>query len=217
MFNFKQVEKLSIKKKLILLTVMSSSVILFIASVLFSLNYYKYLYAERQVLMKNITQSTYHTIQMYVEKVNNGEMTKADAQKHVVNMINKIRFLDDRGYFFVYDLDGVCVTIATRQELAGKNRIDAVDSKGVYYIKEMIKTVSSSEGNGFLTYETVKPGEDEDKAFPKISYVQKIPEWGWLIGTGDYIDDINHQVLNSLLPVIGAGLLAMLAIIYLSL
>lgn len=217
MFNLKQIENLSIKKKLVLLTVLSSGIILLITSVLFSMNYYKTLYSEREGLLQNITQSTYHTINLYIDKVNNGEMTKEEAQKHVIAMINKIRFLDGRGYFYAYDMDGTCITIATRQELAGKNRIDIKDKNGVYYIKEMVNIAQSSTGSGFLTYQTIKPGEDKNKEFPKVSYVQKIPEWGWLFGTGDYVDDINNQVVSTLVPVLITGLIAMLAIIYLSL
>ena len=46
------------------------------------------------------------------------------------------------------------------------------------------------QGSGFVPYEWSKPGVDHP--LPKFSYVQGFAPWGWVIGTGVYIDDISR-------------------------
>jgi methyl-accepting chemotaxis protein len=53
---------------------------------------------------------------------------------------------------------------------------------------EMAETVRQS-GAGFVAYEWPRPGTD--KPVPKISYVKGFAPWGWIVGTGIYIDDVN--------------------------
>jgi methyl-accepting chemotaxis protein len=50
-------------------------------------------------------------------------------------------------------------------------------------------------GNGFVDYLWPKPGSD--KPAPKITYVVGFAPWGWIIGTGVYVDDLDAQAWAS--------------------
>ena len=36
--------------------------------------------------------------------------------------------------------------------------------------------------------------DDPSKIVPKISFVKGFPPWGWVIGTGVYIDDVHAEI-----------------------
>ena len=55
----------------------------------------------------------------------------------------------------------------------------------------MVKTCQAN-GEGVVDYHWPKPGKDEPVS--KISYVKLFKPWGWIIGTGIYIDDVNALV-----------------------
>ncbi|GGC01319.1 sensor histidine kinase [Marinobacterium zhoushanense] len=111
------------------------------------------------------------------------------AQAEVKQILHDMTFGDD-GYFFAYDAEGVNLVHPIQPELVGQNLIDIQDRNGVYVIRELMQ--AASEGGGYRHYLWQKPSREEIEE--KISYVVRIPEWGWMIGTGLYIDDISAEV-----------------------
>ena len=106
----------------------------------------------------------------------------------ITAMTENVRFFDDKsGYFFVYDLSGTNVCLPTKKELVGKNLYDAKDTKGNFFIRDLIKAAKS--GDGFVEYYFDKPGKGVQ---PKLSYVKMIPGTEFFIGTGVYIDNVEE-------------------------
>ena len=108
--------------------------------------------------------------------------------------INSIEY-GESGYIFVYDSKGI-TKVLPDMSLAGTNRWDLQDSNGTYIIQDLIK--AAMDGTGFTTYWYPKPGETE--ASPKRSYSQYFEPLDWVVGTGNYIDDIdaiiNEEIVN---------------------
>ncbi|MGL4604730.1 MAG: methyl-accepting chemotaxis protein, partial [Iodobacter sp.] len=67
---------------------------------------------------------------------------------------------------------------------------------------EMVQVVKK-DGAGFVAYQWSKPGSTE--SVDKISYVQGFAPWGWVIGTGIYIDDVNARFLSALWVMLPLG------------
>jgi len=111
------------------------------------------------------------------------------AQDDVKRILHDMTFGED-GYFFAYDADGVNLVHPIQPELVGQNLIDIQDRNGVYVIRELMN--AAMEGGGYRRYHWQKPSREEIEE--KISYVVRIPEWGWMMGTGLYIDDISAEV-----------------------
>ncbi len=102
--------------------------------------------------------------------------------------IEPIRFEEDKsGYFFVYDGSKV-VCNASDLSMSGKDRRDARDPDGVYYIKALVNAAES--GGDFVHYRYKKPGKG---AQPKIAYAEGIPGTSLWVGTGVYIDHIDEK------------------------
>ncbi len=148
----------------------------------------------------------------YVEDV------EADIQAETLEWINKIRF-GDEGYIFAYTFDGVTLS-HYNQDHIGKNRWELTDATGRKIVQDLIAASRPPDG-GYLTYiASLKPSTGEPSK--KVSYIQSIPEWEWMIGAGVYLDDIDRVLtvkrrelkgrIENHLIIIGGSLIGVLII-----
>jgi len=91
------------------------------------------------------------------------------------------------GYFFVYDREGNLLVEPNRPNLVGTNRWNHTDKDGYQNIQNFIRKAEA--GGGFVKYKTEKPSTKETA--PKLAYVIPLPRWGWILGTGIYLDDVD--------------------------
>ncbi len=96
------------------------------------------------------------------------------------------------GYFFINDLQARCLMHPIKPSLNGRDLSGVKDKKGKPLFVEMVQVVKQNGGSGFVKYWWSKPGSQE--AFPKLTYVQLFEPWGWIVGTGAYIDQIEKEV-----------------------
>ncbi len=111
-------------------------------------------------------------------------------KEKAIRAISKMRY-GKSGYFWINDLHGVIIEHPIKPQLDGKNLINLRDKKGNYIFKSMIE-VCEKKGEGFVKYWWPKPGETEPS--PKLSFVKLFKPWGWIIGTGIYIDEIQKSI-----------------------
>lgn len=115
-------------------------------------------------------------------------MTEEDAKKQALHIVASSRFgADSKDYFWVNDTVPTMIMHPIKPELNGKPLGDMVDPNGKKLFVEFVN-VCRDKGAGFVDYMWPKPGED--KPVKKLSYVAMFQPWGWIIGTGVYIDDI---------------------------
>jgi len=107
------------------------------------------------------------------------------AKTEVKRILSEMNFGDD-GYFFAYDHDGTNLVHPRKPELVGKNLLDLRDPNGVQVIRRLLET--AQRGGGFQRYMWEKPstGLPADK----LGYVVELKRWGWMFGTGIYLDDV---------------------------
>lgn len=116
----------------------------------------------------------------------------AAGQEACRNLLRSLRYLDDEsGYFWANDLQGNFVIHGSRPDLENTMALESVDSHGFKYIRELIR-MGSQPGGGYTNYYFTK---DNDKAheYPKRSYSVLFKPTNWIIGTGNYIDDIARE------------------------
>ena len=102
---------------------------------------------------------------------------------------NPIRFFDNKsGYFFIYDLNGICISLPPKRSLEGKDLSEMKDKNGLYLVKEL--AAAAKNGGGFVSYVWPKPPSNDLK--PKLSYARMIPGTDFFIGTGIYTDDVEQ-------------------------
>jgi two-component system NarL family sensor kinase len=108
------------------------------------------------------------------------------AKEQVKAILSSMEFGKD-GYFFAYDMQGLNLVHPRQPDLIGQNLWNMHDSDGTYVIRELI--ARAGEGGGFQRYLWPKPSTGRIER--KLGYAVALPRWGWTVGTGIYLDDVD--------------------------
>lgn len=104
-------------------------------------------------------------------------------------ILAKLDYGDD-GYFFLYDLDGRNLVHPRQPSLVGRNLWELRDKQGSPTIQRLI--AQAKAGGGLVRYLWEKPSSG--KVAPKLGYVISLDRWGWMLGTGLYLDDVDSAL-----------------------
>ncbi|MBP6671669.1 MAG: methyl-accepting chemotaxis protein [Bacteroidetes bacterium] len=163
-------------------------------------------YDEREAGIRQVVDIAFNLMKEYDERIQKGEFSEAEGKKRYLDRINKMRYNKD-DYFWVNDLHPRMVFHPFKKELNGKDLTMNKDPNGKQLFVEMVKVCNQS-GEGFVAYEWPKPGFE--KPVPKMSFVRLYKPWGWMVGSGVYIDDIEAHVNQARFGVLGGMLTAIL-------
>ncbi|MDR7026382.1 methyl-accepting chemotaxis protein [Pseudomonas peli] len=169
------------------------------------------LYAAKSEKTQHVVQSAAGILQHYHTLEAAGGITREAAQKQAAEIIRNLRY-DGQEYFWINDQTPVMVMHPTNPKLEGQNLSGFKDPDGKALFNEMV-AISKSQGAGQVNYRWPKPGASDP--VPKVSYVQLFQPWGWIIGSGVYVDDVqaefHTQALKTLL--IGLVIAALVALL----
>jgi signal transduction histidine kinase/serine phosphatase RsbU (regulator of sigma subunit) len=115
------------------------------------------------------------------------------VKQEIFDRISQIRFGED-GYLFIDDWDGVILMHPLKPQIVGKNLIGLKDPNGVLVIKELIDASKKPNGD-FVYYSWSKPSAN-NQVMPKVSFAYGIPEYRWMIGGGQYVEDLNLAIVK---------------------
>ncbi|TXI76857.1 MAG: methyl-accepting chemotaxis protein [Dechloromonas sp.] len=143
---------------------------------------------DRKVKLRNLVDVAVGIVDHQHKLVAAGKLDEASAKVAARDTLRMLRF-DKEDYFFGFDTSGTYVVHGTKAEWEGSNKIDLKDTRGTLLIRELIG--AAQKGGGFVEYWFPKPGQQKDE--PKLSYAALFAPWGWVLGTGIYIDDIDRE------------------------
>ncbi len=141
--------------------------------------------------IKTAVDSLISALTVNYQRYENGEITKEEALASSEEIVRNTRYNNGNGYFWADTADGLCV-VHMNPDYEGTNRLDAVDKKGTYYIRNVIK--AADNGTNFSEFYFTKP--NVNGIFKKRAYTAKFEPYGWYISTGNYYDDINKAILT---------------------
>ncbi|MCZ4273951.1 methyl-accepting chemotaxis protein [Maritalea porphyrae] len=160
----------------------------------------------------SLTDSAIAIVQANFDRAEAGEVSVAEAQAAALRSIEDIRY---RGaeYFFAVDDSGVMIMHPFAKQLVGGNQLGLKDVNGKAIFVDMI-AIAKKDGAGFMEY--VWPRGKEKTPVDKNSYVSYFAPWGWIVGTGVYIDDLRAANQETIMQQLGltaaiAGALLILA------
>ncbi|OGT98377.1 MAG: hypothetical protein A2079_03355 [Geobacteraceae bacterium GWC2_48_7] len=148
--------------------------------------YEKKLLNERMEAVNNLVDVAISILQRNEKMVQQGLMRKDDAQKASLDNLRFLRY-GNNDYYWVHDLKLRMLMHPTQPELDNQNIADYQDLDGIKLFVKMNQVVQDS-GKGFVSYQWPRP--DGTIPLPKLSRVQLFEPWGWVVGTGIYIDDV---------------------------
>lgn len=114
-------------------------------------------------------------------------------KKDALNWVGRMTFFEETGYVFVVDGDGILLLNGAAPEVTGEN-IRNVKHNGEESLFDLFIRHLGDGKESFVQYKWNKPGEVFENKKTKISYIRKSDIWGWLIGAGFYLEDIDKTI-----------------------
>lgn len=145
--------------------------------------------AEYDQNIKEQVENAISMLDAVYAKYESGEYTLAEAKEMGADLLRGLRY-GDSGYFWAdtYEGDNVVLLGGSTE---GTNRLATTDAEGFEMVREIIRIGMEPEG-GFTDY--VFPKEGETEPSPKRSYSKAFEPFGWVVGTGNYVDYIDTSV-----------------------
>ncbi|WP_291726464.1 methyl-accepting chemotaxis protein [Leisingera sp. F5] len=165
-------------------------------------------YEMRYTELHNVTDTAVSLLRDLEEGVKSGRFTEQEARDIGRERLTALRF-GDAGYVFVFDHDLVVQAHPVVPAWNGTNQGAYEDVTGMKVFQELEK-IAAAKGAGELTYYFKKPDSEVIEA--KIGYVQAYEPWGWIVGTGAYVSDIEADVAlmrKEALIILGISLVAL--------
>lgn len=140
--------------------------------------------------IKSEVQSVITVLEYQYSQFQAGVITEEEAKKRASEQIRNMRYGDEgEGYFWIDDLEYTLVMHPILVDDEGKNRFELEDKNGVMIIQQIVKTVQGDAAGGFNEFYFTK--SDGVTVAPKIAFSEMFEPWGWIVSTGNYVDDMN--------------------------
>jgi methyl-accepting chemotaxis protein len=131
-----------------------------------------------------------------------GKLSRQAAQQLAMSAIAQMRY-GGQEYFWINDMAMRMVMHPIKPELNGQDVSGMKDPNGKALFKAFVQTVQQGK-QGFVDYQWPRPGTD--KPVDKLSYVHGFEPWGWVIGSGIYVDDLKQALWSQVLQMAAAVL-----------
>jgi methyl-accepting chemotaxis protein len=142
---------------------------------------------DRKMKTKHVVETAYGVLEYFDSLTKTAKMTREEAQRRAIAVIETLRY-EDKEYFWINDMQPKMIMHPFKSELDGTDLSDYKDPNGKKLFVAFVDEVKSQKA-GFVEYLWPKPNFKDP--VPKISYVKGYEPWGWIIGSGIYIDDVN--------------------------
>lgn len=166
--------------------------------------YHNQMLEERKEEVKEAVNDAAKVVQTFYEKSQKGILTEEAAKNYALQTLRNVRHHTTE-YYWVQDKDAAIIMHAIKPELEGKRIENIIDANGLVLFRAFAKAAEPGE-TGYVQYVWEKPGDTSGKTYPKISYLKKVEPWGWIIGSGMYVDDIEAPFRQAMYVTIALGL-----------
>ncbi len=162
--------------------------------------------AERQAATRAVVETALGVIAGQGALEESGDLSLDDAQTAAIDAVRELRYSGEE-YFWINDMAPTMVMHPMKPELDGTDLSKNADPDGKLLFMEMVDVVKA-DGAGFVGYQWPKPGAEAPQ--PKVSYVAGYEPWGWIVGSGVYVDDVRTVALAEAGRLVVSGALIVL-------
>ncbi len=148
---------------------------------------YRGMERERKAGLEAMTNTAVAILDQYYRMEQSGALTREAAQQQAKASLAAMRYDKGSGYFWINDMVPKMVMHPIKPELNGTDLTNNKDTNGKQLFVEFVNTVKAG-GKGFVDYYWPKPGAPDP--VEKFSFVEGFAPWGWIVGTGVYVDDL---------------------------
>ncbi len=215
------ISNLNVLKKMLIIGVLSLLSFVVISTI-FLIDEKNILISEKKSKLVNIVDLPYSLVESEYKAFLEGKIDEKTAKANALTAIKKLRY-DGKNYIWINDdvlpypnmimhpiattLDGKILNAekfncATQLEYANNEIVKTDGKKNLF--QSFVEVVNKSN-SGFVGYLWPKPkadGTSTQELYEKLSYVKKFDKWGWVIGSGIYIDDVEEQFNSTLINIV---------------
>ncbi len=187
--------------------------IAFFASVFFVYiipNYRENLMNKKRETIRELTNTAWSVLHKFDMMIGDS-LSKEQAQKEAAFIISDMKYGEDfKDYFWITDTTPNMIMHPYRPQMNGMNLANYSDAGGKKFFIEIVEIVKK-EKHGFIDYKW-QWKDDSLIVVPKLSYVKGYEPWGWIIGTGIYVEDVKKEISSLTQFIVWISLLILLII-----
>ncbi len=148
---------------------------------------------QKKEMIQTLTHSTVSLLSEYHQQVAANELSLAEAKSRAMKQVRYLRYgAEAKDYFWIIDMHPFMVMHPYRPDLEDKDLTGFTDPRGNYPFLAMVETVMN-HGEGYVNYYW-QWKDAPHKIVPKLSYVKGFEPWGWIVGTGIYLEDVQAEI-----------------------
>ncbi len=182
----RRVASLPLRRKFALMLLITGIGIAAICT-LTALREHRQLVADQHANLKLRVDSAMTLVSHFAEEADRGALPQEEAKQRALDALRVMRTEKGSDYIWVNDDHPVMLMHPHQTALNGKPLTGVKSPDGQYVFRDMVR-IARQSGSGYLDYVWAKPGADKPVA--KTSYIAYFKPWGWIIGTGEYTDDL---------------------------
>ena len=204
-------QSLNVRAKLWLI-VSFAALMLLILSSMSLLDMRDSLRAERQQQLHALLDASEGLLRTQKARVDSGELTLEEAQAVARQMLESMQY-GEGDYFFVLDKQATILAHGGDPSQVGRNLMSVTSPDGAPIFKQMAALIGS--GTDVAKFDYLWPQAGNSQPQPKISLAKPFAEWGWVVGTGVYVSDLNAAFISDLMRI--GGLFAVVMVLLIAL
>lgn len=148
---------------------------------------------RKREMIRELTNSAWSILSEGEQDVRAGIVSREEAQRLARSRVEGLRYGKERkDYFWISDMHPRMIMHPYRSDLNGKDVSDFKDARGTSVFVEFAELVKR-RSEGYVAYYW-QWKDDPQRIVPKESFIKLFEPWGWIIGTGIYIEDVKHEI-----------------------
>ncbi|WP_434385588.1 methyl-accepting chemotaxis protein [Melittangium boletus] len=140
--------------------------------------------------VRQLVEVGYHLLEAHEARVRQGELTPDEARRAAAALLEPLRYAGNE-YYWINDLKTRLVMHPFLPQRLGQDMTGYVDRAGKPVFREIV-ALARAQGEGPVEYLATRPYSADP--IPKLSYVKLFAPWGWVLGTGVYMEDLDEEV-----------------------
>jgi len=198
--------------------IMGISVIMIVLIILWNLLYFlpqveRIMMTEKQNAVKDVVDVAFSTLADYDKRVKIHDIEMGEAQIGAIKSIQQLRYRGSE-YFWINNTEPKMLSNPGKTDLEGQDLSGFEDPKTKKKIFVEMTGIAKDKKAGFYEYYWTKPGTKTPAR--KQSYVKYFEPWGWIVGSGIFLDDVNREIAKFRWIIIGTTLICALIVLGLS-
>ncbi len=151
---------------------------------------------QKRLQIQSLIDTVHFELAHYAKQERAGLLSREEAQQDAIAHLRPLRYgPEGKDYFWINDMHPRMIMHPYRTDLEGQDISSFADPNGKHLFVEVVEAVSQS-GFGYVDY-MWQWKDDPGHIVPKISYVRAFEPWGWVVGTGVYIEDVRAELAHT--------------------